>query len=219
MTARGLRLARAGRAGTAVALAMLLPIALVGIESTPAVAAAARFTDPRGDAGGAPDITRVIVRNSVPTAPMRVTVVVRYVPDENVVVQHEVFYDTDASDPGPEYHFHVVPNSEDASLYRWVGGWGGHDGAKVSCAGLRVSADAYAGTPTRVSAPRTCLDSPRRVRVAAQAIDGYPPTVGSSPAAQDSDWAPRRHAVLVGRPRRLSRTAVDSHRPLLLRAG
>ena len=161
---------------TAAAGATVLAVAM----AAPASAATRYFADEPGDTGGAGDITVVKVANSS-EGNTRIGVraqVGEFSPGDSFTV----WFDTRRSDRGPEYKVDLVANSDAFGLAR-VETFRSR-GTAVRCSGLRVTADALTAREIAISVPRSCMGSPRKVRVSlkAQYLD--------ADGAATVDWAP-----------------------------
>jgi hypothetical protein len=167
---------RANRLGAA-----LVAATLVVLTPSAASAATAWFSDAKGDVPSSVDIYRVRVINGEPGNPaVRVTVVQA---ELRAGDGFDVWLDTDAADPGPEYRATWAANSDSLGL-RKVTNFRGN-GVAVDCPGFRVrSAQDDPGNSSHVSIPRPCLDNPHQVRVGVRA---------QRQAGQEFvvDWAPR----------------------------
>lgn len=166
------------RGVTAAAGATLLTLAL----AAPASAATRYFADEPGDTGGAGDITVVKVANSS-AGNTRIGVraqVGEFSPGDSFTA----WFDTRRSDRGPEYKVEAIANSDAFGLAR-VETFRSR-GTPVTCSGLRVTADALTAREIAISVPRSCMGSPRTVRVAlkAQYVDADGETT--------VDWAPAK---------------------------
>jgi len=100
----------------------------------------------------------------------------------------DIWIDTKAKNPGPEYRYSFIPES-DASFFNHVDGWTGL-GRDTGCYGLhgvrvRVPGNGTTAKPVRVSFPGRCLGKPHHARVAIRSQN----TDGTSSSI---DWAPKR---------------------------
>jgi hypothetical protein len=147
-----------------VLIAGLVPAiaALVAAFPAPAAAAAATFTDPRGDTTHPADIVAVHVENED-----RIVVVVQHA---NLTFRDgpgkiRIAYDTVASHSGPEFYLRLAYQSDQAPELRATTGWGHfHSPPIATCVGeharVRPGRD-----KTRISVPRSCFGDPGQVRV------------------------------------------------------
>jgi ribosomal protein S28E/S33 len=172
------------RRGIALAAASVL-LSLTALS--PAHADTTIFRDRLGDTGVRGDITTVRVKHGA----YRVTVAVS--PGRVKIGDFFRFWlDTRAGNAGPEYKVEVYPNSDGIGLMR-VDAFG-QTGVRVRCDGLRATADIYAPAEVSISVPRSCLGTPRKVRVSVRGEYAYrgPNVV---------DWAPARRTFFAWVPR------------------
>jgi hypothetical protein len=86
---------------------------------------------------------------------------------------HFTFWlDTDPGNRGPEYKAEVYPNSDGVRLLR-VGSFSSA-GRGVDCDGFRATADVWGPEEVSITAPRSCIGKPARVRVAVRASYAVP---------------------------------------------
>jgi len=158
----------------------LAGVALVALTPTAASAATRWFSDPQGDVASSVDIHRVRVINGEPDRPaVRVTVVQRVLRAGD---GFDVWVDTNAADPGPEYRISWVANSDSLGV-RKVESFS-DTGVAVSCPAFRVrSAQDDPGDSSYVLLPRPCLRYPDAIRVSVRAQR----QVGQGVV---KDWAP-----------------------------
>jgi len=153
------------RAGlTTLATAALISPALS------AQAAEKSFRDPSGDSGRATDISRVDVKYD----DKRLRVTARYPGSELTGSRVRYWLDTDRSDKGPEIFIDIIPNS-DGLFMAEVEGWKKpFRGDPIECRGFRAWADGLNDAPKRtwMKVPSSCIDSPKKVRVAVQTKRG-----------------------------------------------
>ncbi|MGH8867056.1 MAG: hypothetical protein ACRDYU_03555 [Actinomycetes bacterium] len=146
---------------------------------TPASADSVWFADRRGDILASNDIEQVRVDNgSREGTEVKVVVQLRNLRFDHV----DVYVNTDANDPGPEYRAGGTADSDDLTLHaveRWSS-----EGTLVDCPGLRVAMDTDDPSErARFRLPRTCLDEPGAVRVAAHSSR-------LTSNGSQNDWAP-----------------------------
>ncbi len=152
----------------------------------PADADTRRFRDRAGDTGVESDLTRVVVDHGGRSGRR---LVVRVAVGDLAPADSFVFFvEARRRDAGPEYLVRLSPNSTGPALRRIEGWRDVGSGAAVRCRGLSGRADAFGPDRIQVSVPRTCLQTPRRVRVGIRAYFRYPERVVV-------DWAPRRRGL------------------------
>ncbi len=144
----------------------LASIAVIALTPTSASAATRWFSDPQGDVASSVDIHRVRVINGEAGRPaVRVTVVQR---ELRAGDGFDVWVDTNAADPGPEYRTSWIANSDSLGV-RKVESFS-DTGVAVSCPAFRVrSAQDDPGDSSYVLLPRPCLGYPDAVRVSVRA--------------------------------------------------
>lgn len=151
----------------AVSLGAVLSIA--GAASV-AEADSRSFTDPK------PNLTKVTVKHRATT--IKVTARTGVIRPGTYVT---VYFDTDPSNPGPEYRNDLVPASELSPLMRIERF--GQEGHAVRCDGLRGRGDVFGPKTVSVTVPRSCVGNPSKVRVS---VRGY----FDIPGPNVVDWAP-----------------------------
>ena len=172
-------LARAAAAAIATGL-------VLSCLAGPTAADTRRFRDRVGETGVESDLTRVFVNHGARGG--RRLVVAVAVGNLGPSDTFAVFIEARRRNAGPEYLLRLRPNSTGPSLRR-IAGWGDvGSGEGVRCKGLRGQADAFGADRIRVSVPRTCVQTPRRVRIGIQARYRYPDEV-------IVDWAPKRRSL------------------------
>jgi len=161
--------------------ALVAAAALVALTPTAASAASRWFQDPHGDIASSVDIHQVRLINGAPNAPaVRVTIEQRLLRAGD---GFDIWVDTDAADPGPEYRTTWVANSDILGV-RKVESFA-DKGTEVACRAFRVrSAQDDPGNRSNVLLPRPCLGNPDSVRISVRAQR----QVGQEFV---SDWAPR----------------------------
>lgn len=161
--------------------AALVATALVALTPSAASAATRVFQDPHGDVASSVDIHSVRVINGAMQAPaVRIAVTQRQLRAGD---GFDIWIDTVASDPGPEYRAFWVANSDVLGV-RKVESFA-DKGTAVDCRAFRVrSAQDDAGETSHVLLPRPCLGQPVEVRVSVRAQR----QVGQEIV---TDWAPR----------------------------
>jgi hypothetical protein len=97
---------------------------------------------------------------------------------------YRFWIDTDSTNPGPDYKAEVYPNSDGVFLMR-VANFAS-SGIKVRCRGFRAIADVFGEDYAKIFVPRSCIDTPSRIRVA---VVGYYDE-DSDPDIDLRDWAP-----------------------------
>jgi hypothetical protein len=161
--------------------ALGVAITLVALTPTAANAASRWFQDPHGDVASSVDIHQVrVINGTAKAAAVRVTVEQRQLRAGDAF---DIWIDTNAANPGPEYRTTWVANSDVLGV-RKVDSFG-DKGKAVSCPAFRVrSAQDDPGERSHVLLPRPCLGNPDAVRVSVRAQR----QVGQEFV---SDWAPR----------------------------
>ena len=156
-------------------------LALVAAAVLPSQAAELAFTD--SDASG---IKADIVRARVVHGTHNVRVRVRFddLPRSGVTYTQglSLFIDADRANRGPEYHFTTGLNSGTDWAFTRVGTWN-DDGPRVKSCEHSVKLDWKADVAVLRFA-RSCIGSPRSIRVALRAVE----TEGGTTR---SDWAPK----------------------------
>lgn len=158
----------------------LAAAALLVLTPTGATAASQWFSDAHGDVKSSVDIHRVRLFNGSHQGPaVRVTVVQR---ELRAGDGFDVWLDTDAADPGPEFRAAWFANSDSLGV-RMVESFSDM-GQQVACPLFRVrSAQDDPGESSHVFIPRPCLDYPGSVRISVRAQRAFAHTTAT-------DWAP-----------------------------
>jgi hypothetical protein len=155
-------------------MAALMVAAMLALSAGPATAGTTAYDDPVGDSTSV-DVSRVRVvhRDAV-------TVRVRSALPLAAGQLYTFWFDTGR---GPDHHVAFRPNSDFESRLGLVRSFGRHPSRFVDCPGMRARADIFSDAPVAVRIPRSCLDDPRKVRVAVRFADEL---TGAA------DWAPER---------------------------
>lgn len=160
---------------------------LLGASLSVAGAASAAHADTKSWKDPKPNITKVKVKHGNTT--IKVTTTTGVIRPGTYLT---VYFDTDPSDPGPEYRNDLVPASELSPLMRIEEF--GQQGRAVRCDGLRGRGDVFGPKTVSVTVPRSCVGYPTKVRVS---VRGYFDVKGPNVV----DWAPG-YRVLTGWVRR-----------------
>ena len=151
--------------------AALLGGALALTTAVPAGAAIGVVTDPAGDGRtsfSSGDVTKVRVKHG----PKAVRVAVSHAADSGLADVYRLNVDTDPKRKGPEW---VVGAGIEVEQWRVLraDGWKGVTGKPVCTGATDVDWDAE---KMRFVVPRSCLGSPKRVRVNLMTANDYPGT-------------------------------------------
>lgn len=168
------------RTATRTSVAIMLAVVGTFAAQSAASADSVWFQDGRRDILSSVDIEQVRVDNGFHDG-REVKVVVQL---RNLRFDHiDVYLNTVADDPGPEFRLGASSNSDDITMHaveRWSS-----KGTKVTCPGLRVGMDAFDPTErARFRVPRTCLGSPGAVRASVN-------STRLTSNGWQNDWAPR----------------------------
>jgi hypothetical protein len=159
------------------------PVVLAGLASTafmaPALANTQSLDDNHGDAPPYIDILSVTVDNAT-SSPDQVRVTVRQRQLSSAKPSEILLYiDTKASHPGPEFRYAALYQSEYG--FQRMKAWN-QEGAWISTCRDKIRVHLRARSDSIVFfTPRSCLDNPGKVRVAARTRYGD----------SQQDWAPR----------------------------
>lgn len=155
-----------------------------GLAASSASAQTRWFADAQGEVKASIDLHKVQVVNGSAVVPgIKVVLVQRTLLAGD---GGDVWYDTDASNPGPEYRASWVANSDILGLSK-VDSFAGR-GTAVRCDGLRIrAAQDDAGDFSRVYVPRSCLGKPDDVRVSVR-------TSRHTSSGLVVDWGPKARA-------------------------
>lgn len=152
---------------------------LLGATLSVAGATTAAHADTKSWKDPKPNITKVKVKHSSKT--IKVTTTTGRIRPGTYLT---VYFDTDPSNPGPEYRNDLIPASELSPLMR-IDKFG-QQGTAVPCDGLRGRGDVFGPKTVSVSVPRSCVADPTKVRVS---VRGYFDVKGPNVV----DWAPGFH--------------------------